>query len=449
MSQPSERPRLNVLSREIFLTLYLPSMALSLGLGIAAPVLPAFAKSFDVSFEVATLVVIVYGIGGLLATFPTGYMIDRVGRRPILLVGPMITAAASFLTASAQSFPELLAWRFLGGSAAQMWQLSRLAMIADTAADRERGRMITWMMQVSRATHLFAPALSGFVAYFWDIRIPFVLHGVLVLLAIIPSLRLAKETDPARREGRREVSQPGDWRYIRSELVRPQMLAFLTAQFLANFTRGLTRGGLLYLYAAYTYGAGTVTLGLMATANSFLGLPIGFATGYVMDRWGRKKTIVPGFSLLSVAMVFMTATALFQLPFELFVASYFAVYLSQSITGGNMQVMGSDLAPRRARGRFMAFWRLIAEAGNELSPPAFAIIGGTLGYAASFGTLSIGALSVALIVGLLIRETVGRERGELEAEPPAPVPDGPPTEAASDSTAVPGGSRGRSSLPPP
>jgi MFS family permease len=313
------RRRLNVLSKDLFLSLYLPAFALALGEGMMAPVLPIYAKSFEVSFEVATLVIIIQGVGGLVATFPTGMLVDRIGRRPVLLAGPIITAASSFLTALAPSFAFLLACRFFAGGASQMWQLSRLAMIADTGADRERGRLITWMMEMSRIAGLISPVVGGFTAALWDIRIPFVLHGILVLVAIIPSFRITKETDPNRGPGRTapEPIPGGPWRYVLSQMRQPQIAAFMLAQFLATFCRGLNRGGLLNLYAAYTYGVGPATLGVLASANSFIGLPIGFSTGYIMDRWGRKRTIVPGFSLLFIALLFMASTALFQMPFEI------------------------------------------------------------------------------------------------------------------------------------
>jgi MFS family permease len=54
---------------------------LALGTGIAAPVLPAYAKSFGVSFSTAALILIVQPWGGVVSTFPTGYLIDRIGRR--------------------------------------------------------------------------------------------------------------------------------------------------------------------------------------------------------------------------------------------------------------------------------------------------------------------------------------------------------------------------------
>jgi len=445
VSQGAPPERLNVVSKELFLSLYLPATAISLGMGLALPVLPEYAKSFDVSFEVAALVIILHSVGSWAATLPVGWALERVGRRPVLLTGGVLTAIAALLTAAAPNFALLLACRVLGGSAQQMWQMSRLAMITDTGKARERGRMITWMMETSRFGNLFSPAIGGFLAVYVDIRLPFVLHGVLVLLAILPGFWLSHETDPNRTRARAEGTERErvPWGEVIRDLGHRQMLAFLTAQFMANFTRGVSRGGFLNLYAAYQYGVGPGTLGLLASANSFLGLPLGFATGYIMDRWGRKRTIVPGFSLLAVAMVFMTSTALFQMPFEVYAIAFLCVSFSSGITGGNMQVMGSDLAPARGRGQWMAIWRFIAESGSELSPSVFALVSALFGYVGSFGIVGFSALSVALLVGLGIRETVGRQRaGEDESGEIVPATVAPAGGASVVTAVRPTGDRG-------
>jgi MFS family permease len=391
-----------------------------MGQGIATPVIPIYAQSFGVSFEMAALVVILNSLGGLAATVPVGWMVDRFGRRPVLLAGPIITALTSFATAFAPTFGILLACRFLNGGAQQMWQISRLTMIIDTGRDRERGRLITWMSQVTTFSGLFSPAIGGFIATYWGVQLPFIIYGCLAIVAIIPSFRLAQETDPNRRRAaaRGTDLERVPWREAIAGMLNPQMLAFFAAQFLANFTRGINYGGLLNLYAAYTYGVGPGTIGLLASANSFIQLPLGFTTGYIMDRWGRKRTIVPGFSLLAIAMIFMTSTALFHMPFEVFVASYLAVTFSQGITAGNMQVMGSDLAPLRGRGQWMAVWRFIAQAGGQLSPTMFAVVSALFSYVGAFGLVGFSSFAVAMLVGLCIRETVGRQR-QGDEEPAA------------------------------
>jgi MFS family permease len=416
-TQPSPPAEERATSLSTALSLYVPAVMLSMGLAIAAPALPAYAQSFDVSFTTASLIVIVVPWGGVVSTFPTGYLIDRLGRRPVLLAGPIITAATAFLTALAPSFAFLLVCRFMSGASAQMWQQARLAMIADMGGDRERGKMITWMGSIENFGMLFAPALGGAVAVY-DIRLPFVLHGILVLIALIPSFKLIKETPEGRRS---RQDNAGDWGYVFTELKRPQMLYFLSAQVFANLTRGNIQG-IMNLYMAYAYGTGPQALGLVATANSILIIPIGFMSGFVMDRYGRKKTIVPGFIGLALSAAYLAWTVIGNASFELFLVGFFALHMSQAVTAGNMQVLGSDLAPARARGRFIGIWRFLAQLGQATSPAMFSLFA-LIGYAASFGFVGTCGLITALIVGLKVKETVGRRVTPVveEAKDDAPM----------------------------
>src|SRR6266513_2842218 len=134
-----------ILSRQNTLSLYIPSLTLALGQGIAVPALPLYARSFGVSFGVASTVLVAFAIGSLVAGMPTGYLVDRVGRRKVMIAGPVLIAATSFLAAAAQSFPELLVYRFLAGFGQQMWNVSRVTMVAETAADGQRGRQMSVM----------------------------------------------------------------------------------------------------------------------------------------------------------------------------------------------------------------------------------------------------------------------------------------------------------------
>jgi MFS family permease len=429
-SQRTEPESERAVSRKTVLSLYLPAVILALGEGIAAPALPEYAKSFDVSFSTAALIIIVHLWGNVVSTFPTGYLIDRVGRRPVLLLGPTLTAISAFLTAAAWSFTVLLIFRFLNGMAAQMWQQSRLAMIADTGGDRERGKLITWMSSFQRFGQLFAPAIGGFAALY-DLRAPFVIQGLLTLLIIIPCYVLVKETAPA--EARKAAKQDGDWAFILSELRKPHMLWFLTAQVFANLTRGNLQG-VMNLYMSFAYGRSPQSLGLINSATGITAIPIGFMTGTIMDRYGRKKTVVPGFAGLCLAAVILAFTAYLQSPFWVFLVGYFLLISSQSITGGNMQVLGSDLAPARARGRFIGIWRLLAALGGATSPTLFSIFA-AIGYTLSFSFIGTCALIVTLVIGFKVKETIRPRAEEVPATPPEPPPEPVAAEAAPAKTA--------------
>ena len=68
-------------STDTVLSLYVPAFVLATGVGIAIPALPLYAKSFEIDFGMASLVVIVHQLGATVSTVPTGYLIDRVGGR--------------------------------------------------------------------------------------------------------------------------------------------------------------------------------------------------------------------------------------------------------------------------------------------------------------------------------------------------------------------------------
>ena len=161
---PDQNGDERVFTRHLVLSLFVPATILALGQGIALPAVPVYARSFEVSFGVAALVFVATGIGSLVAGIPTGFLLDRIGRRKVVLTGPLLTALASFLVVTAQSFPELLAYRFLGGVASQMWMLGRLAIITDVGGDKQRGRQITSMHAMDSVGRIAGPLVGGLIA---------------------------------------------------------------------------------------------------------------------------------------------------------------------------------------------------------------------------------------------------------------------------------------------
>jgi len=412
-------------SRELALSLYLPAAMLSLGTGIVAPILPVYARTFDIGFGTAALILVVHAYGGLISNLPTGYLLDRFGRKPILVAGPLLTAIAAFLTAFLPftgGFEELLVYRFISGAAAQMWFQARLTMIADVGGDRERGKLITWLAGTQRFGMLFSPVIGGLLGE-WKLEAPFIVHGVLVLLVLLPIIKLAKETSPATSETgeKRDVA---DWRYVATAIWKPQILFFMASQLFANVTRGQF-AGIVGLYVAFEFAKGPQVIGLMAAGNAAIVMPLTFVTGIVMDRWGRKMTIVPGFFGLFVTSMLLAvaASSLVDTSFAVFLALNFLWHAAQGLTAGNMQVLGSDLAPPRARGRFFAIQRTAGQGGQATSPLVFGLLSG-ISFAASFSFVGFSALAVALIIAFKVKETVGRARTS-EPEPAAAPP--PPT----------------------
>src|SRR5581483_7298794 len=99
-----------------------------------------------------------------------------------------LTAVMALLTAMAQSFPELLFYRFVDGWAAQMWLLARLAGISHNAGAGQRGRQVSWMYGMDNVGRLSGPLVGGFIAAAFGPRSAFLAYAVLALLALVRTL---------------------------------------------------------------------------------------------------------------------------------------------------------------------------------------------------------------------------------------------------------------------
>jgi MFS family permease len=385
------------------LSTYLPAFVLALGAGIALPAIPALAKSFDVSFGLASGVITSYLIGNLAGTLPSGWLIDRFGRRPVMIAGPLLTAVMGFLVVFADSFPQLLVLRFFSGWAAQMWLMGRLAAISHGAAAGQRGRQVSWMFGMDNIGKLAGPMLGGFIAAAWGIRAPFLAYAALALLALVPTFMFAEDTP--RRELRAEKKAPAASPTLSlRQIVMPRLVYFGVALF-AGLTRGPLYADLLHLYAAFAYNLEPTQIGFLATGAIVITLPIGFVAGWMMDHLGRKRTMVPGFAGVAVAMVALALSAFFHFSYAWYVVLFFMGVALQGLTGGSIQTVGADVAPPEARGMFLGLWRLTGQGGSTLSPILFAVLAAQVSYGSAFLFVAASAAAVAFLLICYVPET--------------------------------------------
>ena len=400
---------------EALLSLMLPAFLLGLGRGFAVPVLPLLAMGFGADASQAGLTVFVPMLGAVCSTLPAGYLMDRIGRRKLLISSTILMSASALLVLRAGSYPEMLAYLGVSGAAQQIWQMTRLAVIADSGAQNQRGRMITGMAGVNRGGIMAGPVLGGIVAEFFGLRAPFLLFGIAAFLATVPAYFLVRETAPAVLAKRAGASAPTvdvSWR----RLITRSAVTLFSAQFMANVGRGGAQGqgGIYVIFAAYAYGLGAGALGGVSSAMGVVSIPVTLVAGQVMDRFGRKRTVVPASALLAVGLWCMAGVAWggFGLPF--FIGGFIVINLAVSFMAGSMQTLGADVAPPEARGKFFGVNRLVAEAGSMGNPGVFILatgaIAGAGGFAAAFGTMGGFALAGSLTVALLLRETLRRDK---------------------------------------
>ncbi|MCY4582499.1 MAG: MFS transporter, partial [Chloroflexi bacterium] len=352
-------------------------------------------------------------LGPRAASLPPGLLIDRIGRRWILLAGPLVVALSSLLIAKAAisgSFPELLVYRFIAGVGTQMWMQSRITVIADTGAAQQRGKQVTQMFGVQQIGALSGPLIGGFAAVAWGLWSPFLIHAVLTLLSILPTYFVVKESAPAARRAAEAIAEGSRW----ALLLRNPIPTVFSIQFLTNVTRGAVfEGGVILLYPSFAYGLDPAELGVLRSAMAVGTIPIMFSTGFVMDRFGRKYIVVPGLFLSSIATASVAVTAFAGLDVGWFIATFVFLHLSMGVISGNMQTLGTDVAPPQARGLFFGMSRLVAQSGSTASPTSFGLLYGALGAGVAFLFLASTAFAAGIVVVFFLEETLKKPEKEV------------------------------------
>jgi len=188
------------------------------------------------------------------------------------------------------------------------------------------------------------------------------------------------------------------------DVIMPRLVYFGVALF-AGMTRGPLNADLLHLYAAFAYNLGPAQIGYLATAASCLSLPIGFTGGWIMDRFGRKRTMVPGFTGVTIAMALLAVSAYAHLSLAWYVGLFLLGVATQALTGGSVQTVGADVAPAEARGTFLGIWRFTGQGGVALGPIIFALVADTVDYGTAFIFTSSCAAVVAFLLIRYVPET--------------------------------------------
>jgi MFS family permease len=389
-------------SWDAFLSTYLPALVLAIGTGIALPAIPTLAKTYAVSFGMASGIVTAFVLGNVVGTIPSGWLIDRFGNRVVLISAPLITSVTSFAIFFSDDFTELLILRFITGCSAQMWQMARLAAISYGAAPSQRGRLVSWMFGMDSTGRLAGPIIGGFIAASWGPRAPFLIFAAMALIALVPTSTFGKDT-PRQSRSDKKAARTMSLR----DVIMPRLVYFGVALF-AGLTRGPLNADLLHLYAAFAYNLGPAQIGYLATAASCLSLPIGFTGGWIMDRFGRKRTMVPGFTGVTIAMALLAISAYAHLSLTWYVGLFLLGVATQALTGGSVQTVGADVAPAEARGTFLGIWRFTGQGGVALGPIMFALVADTVDYGTAFLFTSSCAAVVAFLLIRYVPETGGQ-----------------------------------------
>jgi MFS family permease len=363
-----------------------------LGFGAMVPSLALYAQSFGVAASAIGLAVAAYGLARFATALPAGHLSDRLGRRPTLAIGGLVSAFGNLWCAWASAYPEFIVARFVAGAGAGLILTTGQVVLADISTPERRGRMIA----IYQGTFLFAvgigPFPGGLLAEHYGLAAPFVAYGTASALATIVAWFAVQETRELSRSQVRagDGPRPPFAEQLRLLLGKP---GFALVSLISLMNAVVRTGGLFAIVpmlATVLLGLTTGAIGFALMVGSVCGLVAAYPAGSLADRFGRKTVIVPATVMTGVSMLLFC----FAPNYAWFVAACIAWGVASSVGGSAPAAYAADSAPPGMNAAAMSTFRMMGDAGYVIGPLALGLV------ADIWGPVTALLVSAALLVAV-------------------------------------------------
>ncbi|RKN87018.1 MFS transporter [Paenibacillus ginsengarvi] len=279
-------------------------MTIFIGFGIIIPVLPEIVGPFHLN-----MMLMLYSAVSFLMSPFWGSLSDRIGRRPVLLMG-LCGFAISFLMLglAGDQLWLLYASRILGGLFSGAATSCAVAYVADITTEENRTKGMGLVGMSIGLGFIFGPAVGGLLTGF-GMSVPFFVASALSFVTFaLAAARLTESLPPSKRGGeRKRVSR---WTAFSGALKYLYMLSFFVTFTLAGME------GTLQYFEAIKFGAGPMDIGIMFLVSGIVGAAIQGGVVRRMVKPGDEPKVIAiglllsgtGFFLILLSSSLLTAT---------------------------------------------------------------------------------------------------------------------------------------------
>jgi MFS family permease len=174
-------------------------------------------------------------------------------------------------------------------------------------------------------------------------------------------------------------------------------------------------GALFPVQAREQAGLSAAEVGNMLSLAGVFGLVLSYPNGILVDRFGRKSTLLPGLLVLAASAYLLSRIdSLSDVLVMIFVFS-----VGSTVSMGASEAFALDLAPDDRRGAFLGVWTLFRNAGAVLAPLIIGAVADSFGIAPGYYCVGVILVFSAVFMALFGPETAARVSRAPKADDPA------------------------------
>jgi MFS family permease len=348
---------------------------------IMTPLLPEIRDDFGVSITTAGLIVGSYGLARLIIDLPAGLLADLVGHRRLSLIAVVLLIVSSLVGFAAGNVETLIVARVASGIAAGTLATVAISAMAATATPANRGRVLSVFGVANNSGVALYPMIGALVGVAAGWRPTFLITAILAAVAGVIFLRLLGRV-AIPRSGQRSVGEDG--RLVLSG--RPKRVAVVATNFgvvAMMVHRAGIRNTILPLYAATVLGLGGISIATGLALMAVTGLVVATPGGIAGDRFGRRRVIVTGMTMIAAGdLAFLLTGDLVS-----FLVVCGLVGLGDFFTATQTALL-TDIVPAEERTRTLSGYRFASDLGAMVGPVILA------------ATMDASDTKVAIVLGV-------------------------------------------------
>jgi DHA1 family multidrug resistance protein-like MFS transporter len=315
-------------SRQVFI-LFSGLFIIMVGFGIIIPILPYFAESMGASSFHLGLLMASYSLTQFIFAPVWGRYSDRVGRRPVMLLGLLGFGITFLMFAMSDHLWMLFAARILGGFLTSATLPTAMAYIGDSTSEKDRGGGMGLMGAAMGLGMIFGPAIGGYMGAI-SFRAPFYFAAGLGFLTTVFAFFMLPESLPPdkRVQHSPKADRPSLLSALRGNLGYLFFLAFLISFAMGNLE------SMFALFVEAKLGFGSTEVGTVFSVVGIIAVVLqGVVVGKAINRWGEISLSRVALLFTAIGYLLVTrATNLWTLILFVAVQNLGSAFLSPSLS---------------------------------------------------------------------------------------------------------------------
>jgi MFS family permease len=382
--------------------------------GLERTVVPLLGEQeFGLASKTAIMSFIIsFGVTKACLNLVAARLSERLGRKPILIVGWLLGLPVPFMIMWAPSWGWIDAANvLLGANQAFAWSMT-VIMKVDLVGPARRGLALGLNEFAGYLSVALSAWATGYIASVYSLRPePFYYGGVVAILGLLLSALFVRETRghvamevaQTARAGRPAAPVPSFGEaFVRTTWRDRSLSAACQAGLVNNLNDGMSWG--LYPLFFAQHGLGVAAIGVVKAVYPGVWGALQVVTGPLSDRIGRKGLIASGM-VVQAGGIWLTVLVP---AYSAWIAGAVLQGLGTAMVYPTLLAVIGDVAHPSWRATSYGVYRLWRDLGYAVGALLAGLVADWLGMAAAIHVVATLTLVSGIVVLVRMRETLGR-----------------------------------------